>query len=97
MNQCELRPRGHREGGPMTADAAYNHVRYVIPNIKVLLSAPSLAHQRSSRTDVAATGIFDKVIWLRPILRGGRALKHKVSMILDKKKIRRQLDRQSGG
>ena len=97
MNKCESLPLGDPFGGPMSPDAVQNHMRYIIPNIKVLLSAPSLAHQRSSRTDVAATGIFDKVIWLRPILRGGRALKHKVSMILDKKKIRRQLDRQSGG
>ena len=92
MNQCELRPRGHREGGPMTADAAYNHVRYITPNIKMFLSVPSLAHQRSSRTDVASTRIFDKIVWLRPILRWARAIKHKWRMAVDKKVIRRQLD-----
>ena len=94
MNECELRPSGHPDGGPMTADAAYNHVRYVIPNIKVLLSVPSLAHQRSSRTDVAQNRFFDKIVWLRPILRAARAVKHRLRMALDKRNLRRQLNRQ---
>jgi hypothetical protein len=84
MNECELRPRDHPAGGPMTADGAYNHVRYVIPNINVFLSVPSLAHQRSSRTDVAPTPIFDRIVWLRPILRGARVIKHRLRMTLDK-------------
>lgn len=84
MNECELRPRNHPAGGPMTADGAYNHVRYVIPNINVLLSVPSLAHQRSSRTDVSPTRIFDRIVWLRPILRVMRAIKHQLRMALDK-------------
>jgi glycosyl transferase, family 25 len=84
MNQCELRPRDHPAGGPMTADGAYNHVRYVISNIKVFLSVPSLAHQRSSRTDVAPAPIFDRIDWLRPILRSARVIKHRLRMTLDK-------------
>jgi glycosyl transferase, family 25 len=95
MNKCESLPLGDPFGGPMTPDAVQNHMRYVVPNIKVLLSVPNLAHQRSSRTDVAVTGILDRIIWLRPILHRARAIKHRVWMTHDSKKVRRKLDTQS--
>jgi glycosyl transferase family 25 len=94
MNECEMRPRDHPLGGPMTADGAYNHIRYVTPNINVFLSVPNLAHQRSSRTDIASTRGFDRIVWLRPFLRSARAVKHQLRMALDKKRLRRQLDKQ---
>ncbi len=84
MNECEGRPRDHPAGGPMTADGAYKHLRYVMPNVKAFLSVPSLAYQRSSRTDIAPTGMLDNVAWLRVVLRGLRAIKHRVRMALDK-------------
>ena len=84
MNECELRPRDHPAGGPMTADGAYNHVRYVMPNIKAFISVPSLAYQRSSRTDIAPTTTFDNITWLGPALRTARAIKHWLRMALDK-------------
>src|SRR5439155_23871444 len=31
MSKCESRPAGHPDGGPMTADGAYNHVRFIMP------------------------------------------------------------------
>jgi glycosyl transferase, family 25 len=88
MYECELRPRDHPLGGPMPADGAHNHVRYVMPNINLFVSIPSLAHQRSSRTDVADPRAFDKLAWLSPILRGLRAIKHWRRMALDKNKLR---------
>jgi glycosyl transferase, family 25 len=91
MHDCELRPRDHPDGGPMTADGAYNHMRYVMPNVKVFLSVPNLAHQRSSRTDIAQTHLLDRIIGLRPIVRGLRAIKHRLRMAQDNKKIVRQL------
>jgi glycosyl transferase, family 25 len=94
MDECESRPRGHPAGGPMPADGAYNHVRYINPNINLLISIPSLALQRSSRTDVAQNHFLDRAVWLRPILRGMRAIVHRQRMTLDKIKLRRQLDRQ---
>jgi len=89
MRRCEFLPLGHPEGGPITADGAYNHVRYVIPNIRMLLSVPNLAHQRSSRTDVHPTGILDRIISVRPILLGARTIKHAFRMIMDKNRLRR--------
>jgi hypothetical protein len=85
MTECELRPRDHPSGGPMTADGAYNHVRYVNPNVKVFLSVPSLAYQRSSRTDVGPPRIFDRIVWLRPILHDARAIKHWLRVKLDQR------------
>lgn len=93
MNECELRPRDHVDGGPMPADGAYNHVRYLNPEVKVLLSVPNLAHQRSSRTDIAETRIFDRIDWLRPILHGARSVKHQLRMALDAYWLRRRLDK----
>lgn len=88
MYECELRPRGHPLGGPMTADGAYNHVRYVMPNINLFVSVPSLAHQRYSRADIADPRTFDKLVWLSPVLRGLRAIKHWGRMELDRNKLR---------
>jgi glycosyl transferase family 25 len=93
MLKCELLPPGHPYGGPITADGAYNHVRYVIPNIRVLISVPNLAHQRSSRTDLHPTGLFDKIVPLRPLLQWARAVKHKFRMAADRNTLRRNLGR----
>jgi len=88
MYECELRPRDHPLGGPMPADGAYNHVRYVMPNINLFVSVPGLAHQRSSRTDIGDTTAFDKLVWLSPILRGLRVIKHWRRMAVDKNTLR---------
>jgi glycosyl transferase, family 25 len=89
MNQCENRPEGHPDGGPMTADGALNHVRLQIPEVRVLLAVPNLAHQRSSRTDVHPNPLFDRIALLQPLVRGARAIKHKLRMAMDKSKLHR--------
>jgi len=88
MRECEARPAGHPDGGPMLADGAYNHVRRVIPNVRVLLAVPNLAHQRSSRTDVHPTPMFDRIVWLAPLLQRARAVKHQLRMTLDRQRQR---------
>jgi glycosyl transferase, family 25 len=93
MNECELRPRDHPEGGPMPADGMYNHVRYVNPNINLFVSVPNLAHQRSSRTDISQIHILDRMPLLNPVMRSVRAIKHRLRMAVDRKNLRRQLDR----
>lgn len=89
MNRCETRPAGHPDGGPMTADGALNHIRLQIPDVRVLLAVPNLAHQRSSRTDVHPTPIFDRIAVLQPLIRGARAIKHKVRMAVDRSRLHR--------
>jgi GR25 family glycosyltransferase involved in LPS biosynthesis len=93
MNDCEARPRDHPDGGPMPVDGVYNHVRYVTPNIALLLSVPALAYQRSSRTDVSPHQIFDGISWLRPTLNGARAFKHWMRMKRDEAKLKHRLGR----
>ncbi|HZS55209.1 MAG TPA: glycosyltransferase family 25 protein [Bryobacteraceae bacterium] len=92
MNDCEQRPRDHPQGGPMVPDGAYNHIRYLDPDIKLLLSVPSLAHQRNSRTDVAPRRFFDEIVWLRQMIIGMRSIKSRIRMVADRRKLRRQLD-----
>lgn len=93
MNACEQRPHGHPEGGPMPADGITNHLRLVVPRVNLLLSVPNLAHQRSSRTDIAARPIFDDLSWLRPVVNGIRATKHQLRMARDRKKISPKMDK----
>jgi glycosyl transferase, family 25 len=82
MNQCEIRPPGHPDGGPMTADGALNHIRVHIPDMRVLLAVPNLAHQRSSRSDVTPRPILDHIAMLRPLVSRSRAIKHKLRMAI---------------
>lgn len=84
MNECELRPRNHPDGGPMSRDGAFNHIRYIKPNIRVLLAIPNFAHQRSSRTDIAPVKFFDRINWLRPTLQLLRNWKTQVRKSFDK-------------
>jgi hypothetical protein len=88
MNECAKRPCGHPHGGPMTADGAYNHFHRIIPNLRTFLAVPNLAHQRSSRTDVHPTPIFDRIAWLQPAVRGTRAIKHRLRMAIDGGRLR---------
>jgi len=93
MKDCLLRPRNHPDGGPMPADGAYNHVRYVIKDITLLLAVPALAYQRNSRSDITSRSpTLDKMVWLRPFVHGARNLKHQLRMNLDKYKLRRRMD-----
>jgi glycosyl transferase family 25 len=92
MNDCEQRPRDHPDGGPMPADGVYNHIRYLDPGIKLLLSVPCLAHQRNSRTDVAPPKFFDEIVWLRQVIIGMRSIKNRIRMASDRRKLRRRLN-----
>jgi hypothetical protein len=93
MRQCQVRPPGHPDGGPMTADAAFSHMRIVTPDIRALMAVPNLAHQRSSRTDIHPTPIFDRIVLLQPIVRGARAIKHRLRMVADRNRLRPQSKR----
>jgi hypothetical protein len=76
MDACEARPAGHPEGGPVSRDGAYNLIRQLKP-VKTFIMNPSLAGQRSSRSDIAPR-FFDKVKILKPLVTLGRRIKSKV-------------------
>jgi glycosyl transferase family 25 len=88
MKQCEILPPGHPDGGPMTADGALNHIRGIVPNMRVLLAVPNLAYQRSSRTDISPPPIWDRILMLQPLVRRARVIKHKLRMGIDRGRIR---------
>jgi GR25 family glycosyltransferase involved in LPS biosynthesis len=81
MNDCEKRPRNHPDGGPMSRDGVFNHIRNVNPGIRVFVAVPNLAFQRSSRTDIAPLKFYDRVTWLKPILLALRRLKTRVRIL----------------
>lgn len=87
MRECEARPRDHPDGGPMPADGAYNHVRHVFPNINLLLAVPSLAYQRSSRSDLTPHPILDEVAWFAPLVQSIRKIKRRIRATTDKRKL----------
>jgi len=75
MDACEQRPLRHRLGGPSSRDGAFNHVRLIDPNVKVLLAAPNLAWQRFSPSDLTPRKI-DRVPGLRLIMSTYRNLRN---------------------
>lgn len=71
------RPAGSPEGGPMHVDGAYSWFRRAHPELAAHVCVPSLAQQRSSRSDISvptgwrATKAAD---WARRLVRPVRAL-----------------------
>jgi len=55
-----LRPAGSPDGGPMSPDGALSWFRNAHPEIRTLLASPSVAGQRSSRSDLS-TRLWDRV------------------------------------
>jgi glycosyl transferase family 25 len=68
------RPRGHPEGGPMPIDGAFNIARRTLA-LKTFASIPPIAHQRSSRSDIAPLRWFDRA----PILRDAAGILRRLS------------------
>ena len=71
------RPKGSPDGGPMHVDGAYSWFRRAHPDVAAYVCTPSVAQQRSSRSDISvptgwrATRAAD---WARRVLRPVRAL-----------------------
>ena len=64
LEQVMQRPAGHPDGGPQFFDGALNMFRALNKDVATLIAAPSLASQRSSRSDITGRW-FDRV----PVLR----------------------------
>lgn len=76
MRECERRPAGDPDGGPMFRDGAYNHIRQMRMDLKVYLAVPNLATQRSSRTDLHRLRIYDRIKMLSPVISTMRAMRN---------------------
>lgn len=65
---------GDHRYGPMPVDGTINVFRWLNPELPRLLAVPSLAGQRSSRSDIIP-GRFDRLPWLRPLVSFARGLR----------------------
>jgi hypothetical protein len=70
------RPAGHMEAGPMHTDGAYNVWRSLNPGAVTRAAIPEICTQRSSRSDVAMIGMFDRYAVTRLITRPLRKLRN---------------------
>ena len=68
------RPAGHPDGGPMSPDGAFNIYLLQNPNVPCYVASPSLASQRSSRSDLTPKW-FDNVPGFRQAASTARKVK----------------------
>lgn len=73
------RPPGDPEGGPMHIDGAYNWFRRSRPDLRVLAAAPALGSQRSSRSDISAPTLKDRLPLVRALVRHARRLRNRLA------------------
>lgn len=78
LESCLARPAGDPDGGPMHVDGAYSMFRARNPDVKVLAARPSLAGQRSSRTDIHDLGLLDRLPVAGDVMSALRRLKNKL-------------------
>lgn len=77
LEACLARPAGHPLGGAMHVDGAYSLFRKQNPNALTLISTPSLAFQRSSRSDIYPNKWYDRNVLLQHVAGWARDLKNK--------------------
>ncbi len=73
-----LRPGGSPDGGPMALDGAYSWFRRQNPDVETVLAVPSLAYQRSSRSDLSPNW-FDRVPVLSTFATTARILRRSIA------------------
>jgi hypothetical protein len=78
LERILARPPGHPDGGPMHVDGAYSTLRQQDPGLRTFICAPSLGHQRSSRSDIASNRFYDRIGLLQPVIGALRRLKRRV-------------------
>src|SRR5882762_10090022 len=70
------RPAGHPDGGAMHVDGAYSTIRAQDPKLRTYSYSPPLGYQRSSRSDIANTRLFDRSPALQKPIQMLRKLKN---------------------
>jgi hypothetical protein len=74
LEGCLVRPPGDPIGGPMHVDGALTMFRAAHPEFTTLIAQPSLAGQRSSRSDITF-GAFESIIGIKQAMSVARKLK----------------------
>lgn len=71
-----LRPPGSPEGGPMSVDGAISWFRRANPDVQTKMVVPSLADQRSSRSDLMPNW-YDRIPLLRTPIGWARSMRRR--------------------
>jgi hypothetical protein len=74
LEGCLVRPPGDPVGGPMHVDGALTMFRAAHPEFITLIAQPSLAGQRSSRSDITF-GAFESIPGVKQAMSVARKLK----------------------
>lgn len=74
-----VRPAGHIAGGPMHVDGAFSWFRKEYPHIQTALAFPTLAIQRSSRTDIHDLKWMDTMPFIKNATSVARKIRNKIS------------------
>lgn len=74
LAKISQRPPGSVEGGPMHVDGAYGWFRRQNPRFQTRVAHPDLGFQRSSRTDIHALGLKDRIPIIRQLVGLARRL-----------------------
>jgi hypothetical protein len=74
LEGCLVRPPGDPVGGPMHVDGALTMFRAAHPELITLIAQPSLAGQRSSRSDITF-GAFESIPGVKQAMSVARKLK----------------------
>ena len=64
---------------PPPIDGAYVWFRREFPGYATSFADPVIAEQRPSRSDIAGSGLFDRIVVLRPLLNFGRTVKRSLA------------------
>jgi len=78
LEAITLRPPGSPDGGPMSIDAGFSWFRRQNPDVVTVLAVPSLAQQRSSRSDLSPRW-FDRVPGLSVAAQTARGIRWSIS------------------
>jgi glycosyl transferase, family 25 len=74
LEAIPLRPPGSPDGGPMSPDGGISWFRRANPDVETVMAAPSLAGQRSSKSDLSPRW-FDNVPFLAAAAAKARAIR----------------------
>lgn len=77
LETCLTRPAGHPLGGAMHVDGAYSLFRKQNPQLITLIATPSLAYQRSSRSDIYPNKWYDRHVFSQYLAGVARQLKNR--------------------
>jgi hypothetical protein len=78
LEAMTVRPPGSPEGGPMSIDAGFSWFRRHNPDVQTVLTTPSLAYQRLSRSDLSPRW-FDRLPLISTVASQARVIRRLIA------------------